>query len=130
MANVASYAENAMLNWVNNATAVTRPTTWQVGLSLGSPTTISGSEITTGVGYTRQSVTFAAATNGTASNANAITFGTFNTAMSISGIQIWDTLLTLNSGNLLWYGLLSAARTVASGDSLVIAAGALVTTLS
>lgn len=130
MANVASYAMNAALNWVNNAVAVTRPTTWAAGLSLGSPTSVSGSEMTTGIGYTRQQVAFAAATNGTCSNTAALTFGTINTAVSISGIQVWDTVLTLNSGNMLWYGLLSVARTLQSGDSLVIAAGALVTTLS
>lgn len=130
MANIGSYAENLLLNYVNNAQAVTRPTTWYVGLSLGSPTSVSGSEMANNSGYTRQTVTIAAATGGTCSNANAITFGTFQTAYSISGIQIWDTQGSTNTGNMLWYGLLSAARTVASGDSLVIAAGALVTTLS
>lgn len=130
MANVASYAEIAMLNWVNNAVAVTRPTSWFVGLSLGAPTSVSGSEMPNNSGYTRQTVTINGATAGTCSNNAALTFGPVSTAYSISGIQIWDTQGSTNTGNMLWYGLLSVARTLASGDSLVIAAGALTITLA
>ena len=59
-----------------------------------------------------------------------MTFGPFSTAYSITGIQVWDTQGSLNTGNMLWYGTLSVARTVASGDSLVLAIGALTCTLS
>ena len=130
MANIASYAEVAMLNWVNNAVAVTRPTSWFAGLSLGSPTSTSGSEMANNSGYTRQTSQIAGATAGTCSNSVAMTFGPVSTAYSISGIQIWDTQGSTNTGNMLWYGLLSVARTLASGDSLVIAVGALTMTLS
>ena len=130
MANIASYAQNLMLNFVNNAVAATRPTSWFAGLSLGVPTSVSGSELTNNSGYTRQSAQIAGATNGTQSNSVAMTFGPVSTAYAISGIQIWDTQQSNNTGNLLWYGTLSVARTLASGDSLVIAAGALTFTLA
>ena len=130
MANVASYAEIAMLNWINNAVGVTRPTSWFAGLSLGIPSSVSGSEMSNNSGYTRQSVALAGATNGTQSNSVAMTFGPFSTPYSITGIQVWDTQGSLNTGNMLWYGTLSVARTVASGDSLVLAIGALTCTLS
>ena len=130
MANVGSYAENAMLNWVNNAVSVTRPTSWFAGLSLGAPSSVSGSEMSNNSGYTRQSASIAGATSGTQSNSVAMTFGPFLTPYSITGIQIWDTQGSLNAGNMLWYGNLSVARTVASGDSLVLAIGALTCTLS
>jgi hypothetical protein len=130
MANVASYAENLMLNFVNNAVAATRPTSWFAGLSLGAPSSVSGSEMANNSGYTRQSASIAGATNGTQSNSVAMTFGPFSTAYSITGIQIWDTQGSTNTGNMLWYGNLSVARTVASGDSLVLAIGALTCTLS
>lgn len=130
MANIGSYAQNLMLNFVNNAVAATRPTAWFAGLSLGAPTSVSGSEMSNNSGYTRQSALIAGATSGTASNSVAMTFGPVSTAYAISGIQIWDTQGSLNSGNMLWYGLLSVARTLASGDSLVIAVGALTFTLS
>lgn len=132
MANIAAYLEKAMLDWVLLGATPTRPGTVAVGLSLGAPTSISGSEITTGSGYARQTATFAAAASpgGSATNNNAMTFGPFSGAASISGIDLWDTVLTLNSGNLLWYGLLATARTVGIGDSLVIASGALTCALS
>lgn len=130
MANIASYARDLGLNFVNNAVAATRPTSWFAGLSLGSPTSVSGSEMANNSGYTRQTAQIAAATAGTGSNSVAMTFGPVQTAYAISGIQIWDTQGSTNTGNMLWYGLLSVARTLASGDSLVIAVGALTTTLS
>lgn len=131
-ANVAAYAEKAALDWINGGASPTRPTSWFMGLSLGAPTSVSGSEMTTAVGYARQSATFAAAASpaGSVSNANAMTFGPFSSAFSISGMQVWDTGLSLNSGNMLWYGLLSSARTLGIGDSLVISAGALTITLA
>ena len=132
MANIAAYLEKAMLDWVLLGATPTRPGTVAVGLSLGAPTSISGSEITTASGYARQTATFgfAASPGGSATNNNAMTFGPFSGAASISGIQLWDTVLTLNSGNMLWYGLLATARTVGIGDSLVIASGALTCALS
>lgn len=130
MANISDYAEKAMLDWVLGGATPTRPSVWGVGLSLGAPNASAGSEVGTGSGYTRQTVTFAAAASpaGSVSNANAMTFGPFSSAQSISGLVVTDTLAT--GGNMLWYGTLTTARTVAPGDSLVIAAGALVITLT
>ena len=132
MANVSAYAEKALLDWILGGASPSQPATRAIGLSLGSPTSTSGSEITTGSGYARQVATFGAAASpgGSATNNNAMTFGPFSGAASISGIQIWDTVLTLNSGNMLWYGLLATARTVGVGDSLVIASGALTITMA
>lgn len=132
MSNVGAYAEKALLDWVCGGAVPTSPATRAVGLSLGAPTSVSGSEVGISSGYTRQSVTFAAAASpaGSVSNANAMTFGPFSSAQSISGLVVWDTVLTNNSGNMLWYGTLTTARTVGVGDSLVIAAGALVITLA
>lgn len=133
MSNIGAYAEAAMLNWVLGGATPTRPAAWGVGLALGAPTSISGSEIGTGSGYARQTGTFGAAASpaGSVSNANAMTFGPFSTAQSISGLVVWDTITaTPNIGNMLWYGTLTTPRTVGPGDQLVIAAGALTITLS
>ena len=133
MANISTYAEKAMLDWVLLGATPTRPGTTAIGLSLGSPTSVSGSELT-GTGITRSSMAFGAAASpaGSATNASAVTFGPVTSAMSISGIGIWDTIsgTTANAGNNLWYGLLATPRTLASGDSLVIASAALVVTLT
>lgn|SRR5574337_852015 len=132
MANIAAYAEKAMLDWVLGGATPTRPSAWGLGLSLGSPTSTSGSEITTGSGYARQTVGFAAAASpgGSATNTAAATFGPFSSSCYVSGLQVWDTVLSLNSGNMLWYGLLATARTLYANDTLVIASGALTISLS
>jgi hypothetical protein len=42
---------------------------------------------------------------------------------------IYDTP-SINSGSIWWYGTLLTARTVVTGDTLVVATGALIITLS
>ncbi len=134
MANISQYMQAEMLNWVLGGAGVTQPTKWGVGISLGAPSSTSGSEVGTLSGYTRQSMAWGAAGtpagSGTVTNASAITFGPFLTAQSLSGLLIWDTMLSANSGNLLWYGTLATARTLGVGDSLVIASGSILVTLA
>ena len=127
MAAVSAYAEKAILDWLLGGATPTRPTAWAVGLSLGVPSSTSGSEITTGSGYARQTVVMPAAASpaGSVTNTASMSFGPFSGAASITGIQVWDTILTLNSGNMLMMGTLATARTVGIGDSLIIASGAL-----
>jgi hypothetical protein len=131
MAGIAAYLEKALLDFSLNNAAVTRPTTWSVGLSLGVPSSVSGSEIATGSGMTRQTLLMAAAASpaGSASNTGAMTFGPILSAATISGLQIWDTAAAAG-GNMLWYGTLTTARALNAGDSLVFAAGALIITLA
>jgi hypothetical protein len=132
MAAIGAFAEKLALDFLLRGATAGLPAAWGVGLSLGVPTSVSGSEITTGSGYARITASFGAAASpaGSATNATAMTFGPFSSAASITGIQVWDTVLSLNSGNMLWYGTLTTARTVGPGDSLVIAAGALIITLA
>jgi hypothetical protein len=131
MAGVSAYAEKAMLDWVLGGATPTRPAAWGVGISLGAPTSISGSEVATGSGWTRQTVTWAAAASpaGSASNVAALTFGPALTGATFTGLQVWDTA-AVAAGNMLWYGNLATVRTLGVGDSLVIAAGALTITLA
>jgi hypothetical protein len=92
---------------------------------------VSGSEVATGSGWTRQGIGFAAAASpaGSASNNTAATFGPGLTGATMSGLQIWDTT-AVAAGNMLWYGTLATPRTLGVGDSLVIALGALTITLA
>jgi hypothetical protein len=133
MAAIGSYYEVLALNYLLNTTAVTRPTTWGMNLSLGAPNATSASEIATGSGITRQTVGFGTAIFGggigTASNSSAVTFGPINTAGTISGAQLWDSTASSGAGNMLFYGTLASARTMASGDSISFAIGALSCTL-
>jgi hypothetical protein len=131
MAGISDYAEKAMLDWVLGGATPTRPAAWGVGLSLGAPNASAGSEIATGSGWTRQTVTFGAAASpaGSATNVNAMTFGPGLTAAVFSGLQVWDTA-AVAAGNMLWYGTLATVRTLGVGDSLVIAAGQLTISLT
>jgi hypothetical protein len=76
-----------------------------------------------GNGYSRQAVTFDAASTpgGTTSNTGAVSFtaagGSWGT---ITHIGIHDAL---SSGNLLWHGSMTASKTIADGDTLEFAIG-------
>jgi hypothetical protein len=131
MPGVGAYLEGVLLNYSLNTGSVTRPTNWAVGLSQGAPSSISGSEVGTGSGWTRQTCPFPAAASpiGSCSNSAAMTFGTGLTAATFSGLQIWDTMAP-TAGNMLYYGTLATPRTLGVGDSLVLPIGALVITLS
>jgi hypothetical protein len=135
MANISQYATGAILHWIFNTGTPTRPGAIGVGLSLGSPTSTSGSEIPNVSGYsTRQTGLFASPASSPAgsafvSNTAAMSWANLSAA-SISGLNIWDTMLSNNSGSLLWYGLLAAPRTLSAGDALVIASGALTASLN
>ena len=132
MAGVSAYGAYSLLNWAlaGAGTTPTRPAAWAVGLTTGVPSSTSGSEVGTGSGWTRATCPFPAAASpaGSASNTGAMTFGAGLTAATFSGLQLWDTSAA-TAGNMLFYGTLATPRTLGVGDSLVIAAGALVITL-
>lgn len=121
MAAAGAYAAKAMLDWVLGGATPTRPTAWGLGISLGTPSSTSGSECSVS-GYVRQTIVWNAAASpaGSASQNSAIQF-TFLSACTIKGWQLWDTVLSSNSGNMLSFGQLSASSVMASGDILSIA---------
>jgi hypothetical protein len=130
---ISAYAEPLMLGYLLKGATATVPAAWGVGLSLGSPTAASGSEIASGTGIVRQGATFSSAASNTFTNANAMTFGAVNAAATITGIDVFDTLpasYTANAGNLLVFGTLATVRTLGSGDSLVLPAGSMSVTLT
>ena len=110
--------------------SVTRPTAWYVALYTSAPSDSGGGTEVSGSGYSRQSVTFAAATSGagTTSNTNAQTFtasgGAFGTVVAIG---IHDAS---SGGNLLWHGNMTASKTIADGDTLEFSIGNIDLTLA
>ena len=131
MANIGAHGAKQMLDWVLGGAAATQPASRLAALSLGTPSSVSGSEVNTNSGYARQTALFGAAASpaGSASNTAAMTFGPFSSSNAIQGLLIYDTI-SISSGNIWWYGTLLTARTVLPGDTLVVAAGALIITLS
>jgi len=130
MAALSDHAEALLLDWLMTSGTATRPTAWYVGLFTAAPSDSGGgTEVSTG-GYSRQSVTFDAASSpgGTTSNSGAVTFtasgGDYGT---VTHIGIFDAS---TSGNLLWHGALTASKTVADGDTLEFSAGNIDLTLA
>jgi len=123
MAALSDYAEKLLLDFLMTSGAATRPTAWYVALYTAAPNDAGGGTEVSGSGYSRQAVTFDAATSGagTTSNNIAVSFtaagGSWGT---ITHIGIFDAA---TSGNLLWHGSLTASRTVNDGDSLLFSIG-------
>jgi hypothetical protein len=115
-------AENLTLDWVLGVGTPTRPTTpLQVALVTANGTdTTAGTEVTGG-SYARQDLTVAAAVNGATSNSADLVFAGMPAA-TVVGVEIWDDAGTPVR---LWYGALTASRTVAAGDELRLTAGSL-----
>lgn len=131
MANIGAAGAKAMLDWVLGGATPTQPASRLAALSYGTPSSVSGSEHSSNLGYARQSVLFGAAASpaGSASNTAAFTFGPFSSSSAIQGLLVYDTI-SINSGSIWWYGTLLTARTVLPNDTLYVAAGGLIITLS
>lgn len=120
---MSDYLENEILDHILRNAAYTPASTVYIGLSTGSfNDDNSGTELS-GNGYTRKSIAFDAASGGATDNTSAVDFPTATGSWgSVSHYGLFDAS---SSGNLLIHGAFSAAKTVASGDILRIAAGEL-----
>ena len=128
MAEMSNYLENALINATLRNTAFTSPTTVYVALYTTDPTDADTGTEVSGGSYARQSVTFAAPSNGaSASNADV----TFPQATGSWGTVGWIGLRSaLTGGNLLYHTPLDVAKTIDSGDIFKIASGSLTVTLA
>ena len=117
------YAEKKALDAVFNDTE----RTYKMALYTVTPTeTTSGTKVDTdSTGYSRQTISFGAATgSGTTpskvTNDIMVTFGPASSNWgTVTGIAIFDDL-----GNMLVYGTLEASQTVATGNKVEFAVGA------
>jgi hypothetical protein len=118
------YLDNAMLNAVLLGVAYTSPTQILVGLFTASPGPGGGgSEVAAG-GYARTAATFSSPSNGVLTNNASVTFPQATAAwVTIVAFALFD-----NSGNVLWYGNLTASKTINTGDQLTFASGGLTVT--
>ncbi|MFJ8594859.1 hypothetical protein [Streptomyces sp. NPDC093598] len=125
--NLSNTAENLALDWVLGVGTPTRPTTpLKVALVTANGTdTAAGTEVTGG-SYARQNLAVAAAVGGATSNSADLVF-TGMPAATVVGVEIWDSAGTPVR---LWYGPLTASRTVSAGDELVLTAGSLTLALA
>lgn len=125
--NLSNTAENLALDWILGVGTPTRPTTpLKVALvTANGSDTAAGTEVTGG-SYARQNLAVAAAVGGATANSADLVF-TGMPAATVVGVEIWDSAGTPVR---LWYGPLTASRTVAAGDELVLSAGQLTLSLA
>jgi len=118
MAAFSNYMEDSITAWINGTTFPTAPTNTFVQLYSQDPTDAGSA---TGALYTR--VTYAAGGwtrgtggAGTLSNTNAITMqASAASAATASHFAVFDAT---TGGNLLFYGALSASKSIAVGDEV------------
>lgn len=130
MAALSDHAENLLLNFLMTTGTATRPTNWYLALFTAAPSDTGGGTECSGNGYSRQTVSWDAATGtgGTTSNSGTVTFtasgGNFG---NVTHIGIFDAS---TSGNLLWHGAMAASKQVNAGDSIQFATGSIDLTIA
>jgi hypothetical protein len=127
-----NFAENLVLTWLLTNSAATRPTAWYIGLFTAAPgETGGGTEVSTsGTAYARVAVTFTISGTAPTQGANSATLDYPTATGSGFGTVTHAALFDAStSGNMLWYGALSASVAIAAGDIFRWAAGAFVLTL-
>lgn len=128
MSEMSNYLENALINVTLRATAFTAPTTIYVALYTTDPTDADTGTEVTGGSYARQSVTFAAPSNGVSASNATVTFPTAGASWgTVTHIGLRDAL---TAGNLLYHTPLDASKTIGSGDVFQITSGSLTVTLA
>lgn len=129
--NLTNYLENALLEHSTGKTTWTKPTNTYGALFTVAPTdSAAGTEVASSNGYSRQQISWGSAANGAIANNAAINWPSTGSATgswgTIVAVGVFDALTT---GNLLWYGPLSASVTIGTGDSFSITTGGLTLTL-
>jgi len=122
------FAENKVLDHMLGKTSWTMPTA-HVGLFTAAPSDAGGGTEVTGGSYARKATAGAdwnAASGGSSSNANAITFVTASASWgTVTHFGIFDAA---TSGNLLRWAPVTTQKTIGSGDTASFPAGSLVCT--
>jgi hypothetical protein len=134
MAGLTDTAEDDVLTWYFTTDAApTRPTAWHAGLHLNSSPPTDSSPSTgelSGNGYARQSIgtmTVSGTAPTQAVNGSTLTFGPNTTTNwgTLGYVSVWSAS---SAGTCYAFGALSSTVTINVGDSLQIAASALVIT--
>ena len=121
-----NYLENKVIDHFLGTSSTSAPSNVYMGLFTSNPTDANSGTEVSGNGYSRQVITFNAASSGSATNSSAETFtasgGNWGT---ITHFGIFDAS---SSGNLLYHGALTDDKVIEDGDSLVVAATAITIT--
>jgi hypothetical protein len=128
MSAISNYLENALLNATLTNTTYTSPASVYLGLFTSNPTDSNTGTELSAPSYTRQVVSFGAASSGSSSNVSAISYDQATTDWGTIGwVGLYDAA---TSGNLLYYGALDTTTTIDTNEIFVIPIGNLTVTLS
>lgn len=105
-------------------TATTTPL--KCRLMTSTPTNTSAGTEVSGGSYASITVTFSAASAGSAASSVTLNF-TLMPATTVTAVELWDSAGTPLRK---WFGLLSASKTTNSGDTFQIASGSLTCALT
>lgn len=121
-----NYLENAVLDHVLGTSALTSPSAYLSLYTSDPGETDSGTELS-GNGYARLAVSFGNASGGSATGPTTAKEFTASGASwgTVTHFGIHDAL---TAGNLLYYGALTASKTIADGDTLRFAANSITVT--
>jgi hypothetical protein len=112
--------ETTVLQFAFTTGAVTRPTSWYIGLLTAAPGEAGGGTEVAGGAYVREAATFSV-TGNLATNTAAIEWPTAGGAWgTLTHIAIFDAA---TSGTMLAYAPLTAAKTIDTGDVFRIPVG-------
>lgn len=126
--NLSDVSENLILDHINLVTAWTPTTPLKVALYTVTPTETGGGTEVSGGSYARTNVTFAAASAGSASNSADVTFPTATASWgTVAAVAIFDSHAT---PKMIWYGPLTASKTIDTGDVFKIPSGSLTLSLN
>ena len=118
--------ETTVLKWTLTTDAVTRPSTWYIGLFTSDPTDAGTGAEVSGNGYTRKAVTFSV-TGNTATNTASIEFDAATASWgTVTHVAVFDAS---TSGNMIVHSALTTSKAVSTGDILRVPTGDLDITL-
>ena len=123
---MSDYLELKFLDHFTGTASTSAPSAVYLGLATASlQDDASGTELT-GNNYTRKAITFASASGGSIASNSAVEFN--SATGSWGSVSHWGIFDASSSGNLLFHGSFTSAKTIASGDILKVASGSLTIT--
>lgn len=135
MSAASNYLENKVLDHVLTATSYTAPGTRYLGLFLNTSGNAAANleagtltDEVSGGSYSRQSVTFGAASSGQSATNATVTFPTASGNWgTITHVAIMDQS---TGGNVLFWGAVTTSKTIETGDTFQVTSGNLTVSLA
>ena len=135
MTAASNYLENKVLDHVLKNTAYSQPSSLYLGLfnntSGNAAANLEAGTLTdevSGGSYARKTVAFSAASSGTAATSATVTFDAATASWgSVTHVAVLDAS---TSGNVLFWGAVTTAKTIDSGDTFQVTSGNLTISLA